>query len=618
MCGRKDRVKADYMKILEYPFDSDYILKKSKSIRRELLADGTSRLHKKIAVLGGSTTHDIIRVLELFLLNYGIEPEFYESEYNMYYQDAMFDPEELVSFQPDLIYIHTGYRNIQQIPTPGVSIEDAEQMLEVEFARFETMWKHLIDTYHCAIIQNNFEYPSYRVMGNYEATDRRGRIRFINRLNDKFASFAENEDAFYINDICYVSASYGLDNWSDPAFWHMYKYQMALKAIPEFAFNLAHICKAIWGKNKKSFVLDLDNTLWGGIVGDDGPEGLEIGMETHMGQIFTEFQGYVKAHKEIGVLLNVDSKNENENALAGLNHPAGVLRPDDFIEIRANWNPKDRNLVEIAESLNILPDSMVFIDDNPAERMIVAEQVPGVAVPEIGEPEQYIRNIDKNGYFEVVTLSDDDRKRNEMYKANAERAKQQSSFADYGEYLKSLEMKGTIAPFEPMYYGRISQLTNKSNQFNLTTKRCTVADIENYATSDDYITLYGQLSDKFGDNGIVSLLMGRIDKDILHMELWLMSCRVLKRDMEFAMLDGIVQAAKTAGLSEIRGYYYPTAKNAMVKEFYKTMGFTQLENLEVNGSASVDSNMTDGSTVWSLDISGEWENKNRYIEILKK
>lgn len=591
------------MKILEYPFDNEYILKKRKAIRRELLADGSSRIQKKIAVLGGSTTHDIISILELFLLNYGIEPVFYESEYNQYYQDAMFDPEELVNFAPDLIYIHTGYRNIQNLPSPAMNVSDVSNALDGEYARFETMWQHLSEKYKCAIIQNNFEYPYYRVMGNREAVDSRGTIRFLTRLNERFYEYAESHTGFYIHDINYLSASYGLDKWSDPSFWHMYKYMCCMQAIPEFAANLSHIMKAIWGKNKKAFALDLDNTLWGGIVGDDGPEGLEIGMETSLGQIYTEFQTYLKNHKDIGVLLNIVSKNEEANALAGLNHPAGILRPDDFIEIRANWDPKDINLTNIASTLNILPDSMVFVDDNPAERMIVSEQVPGVSVPEIGNPEEYIRTIDRNGYFEVVALSDDDKKRNEMYKANAERAKQQASFTDYRDYLVSLEMTGTVAPFEAVYFNRISQLTNKSNQFNLTTKRCTVADIERFASDPNYITLYGQLSDKFGDNGIVSLLIGRIQGNELHMDLWLMSCRVLKRDMEFAMLDGIVKAAKERGLKKIIGYYYKSAKNDMVKTFYKTMGFT-LVNME-----------TIGDSIWELDITDDWQNRNTVISI---
>ena len=195
---------------------------------------------------------------------------------------------------------------------------------------------------------------------------------------------------------------------------------------------------------KKCLVLDLDNTLWGGIVGDDGPENLEIGQETNLGQVYAEFQSYVKSLKDYGVMLNVASKNEEENALAGLNHPAGVLKPEDFLIIAANWEPKSRNILEIAHQLNILPDSLVFADDNPAEREIVRQQAPGVTAPEIGKPEDYIRVLDRGGYFEVTSLSEDDRKRNEMYQANLKREKAQASFADYAEYLRSLDMKATI------------------------------------------------------------------------------------------------------------------------------------------------------------------------------
>lgn len=610
--------------MLEYPFDAEFLLKKSKSIKRELISADSPRIPQKIAVLGGSTTHDIIRMLDLFLLDQGFAPEFYESEYNQYYQDAMFDPPALSEFTPDLIFIHTGYRNIENIPTPGLTAERVSELLNAEFERFKSMWDHLSDKYKCPVIQNNFEYPYYRIMGNYEAVDVSGTVRFVSRLNEMFADHACSTGGLYIHDINYLSAAYGLDKWCDPAFWNMYKYQMCMQAIPDFAFSLSHICKAIWGRNKKAFALDLDNTLWGGIVGDDGPEGLEIGMETPLGQTFTEFQTYLKKHKDIGVLLNVDSKNEEENALAGLNHPAEILHPDDFIEIRANWEPKSLNLESIASSINIGTDAFVFIDDNPAERMIVEENIPGVSVPDIGQPEEYIRRIDKNAYFEVIGLSDDDRKRNEMYKANAGRAKAQAAYTDYNEYLRDLKMTAVIRPFEQVYYNRISQLTGKSNQFNLTTLRCSVSDIEKYAEDPDRITLYGQLSDRFGDNGIVSLIMGRADRKtgILHMELWLMSCRVLKRNMEGAMLDALVKQAVAVGLTKIRGYYYPTAKNAMVKDFYKIMGFSQItepaENELAEGMAdrNVDAfSIPPGSSVWELDISTPPAASNDIIEV---
>lgn len=601
------------MRELEYPFDAGYLLKKSKRIKRTLLeqtaADGTpvTFLKKRIAVLGGSTTHDIIRMLELFLLNYGIEPEFYESEYAQYWQDAMFDNEELVQFHPDLIYIHTTGRNITFFPDMEDSLQGIEDKLEAQMNHFRVMWEKLENTYHCPIIQNNFEFPFYRILGNRDSYDPHGKTAFIQRLNMEFARYAAQQEHFYIYDIQYESAAFGLDRWTDPSYWHMYKYAMSMQAIPDFAFHLSHIIKAVFGKNKKAFVLDLDNTLWGGIVGDDGPENLEIGQETSMGQVYQEFQGYLKEHKKIGVLLNVDSKNEEENALAGLKHPEGILKPEDFIVIKANWLPKSQNLIEIASELNIGRDALVFVDDNPAEREIIRQHVPETAVPEMTDgdqvnPDQFIRILDKNAYFEVVTLSEDDKHRNEMYKANAMRKEQEESFGNYSDFLKSLEMEAVIRGFEPVYYSRIAQLTNKSNQFNLTTKRMTQAEVEQMAQDPGYITLYGKLKDKFGDNGVVSLVIGKKNGDTLELILWLMSCRVLKRDMEQAMLDTLVWQSRESGIRKLHGYYYKTAKNAMVKDFYGAMGFQKLSE-------------KDGDSEWEYVIPEKYENKNLVIDV---
>ena len=213
-----------------------------------------------------------------------------------------------------------------------------------------------------------------------------------------------------------------------------------------------------------------------------------------------------------------------------------IAKADDFIYIKANWDPKSKNFVEIAQQMNILPESMVFVDDNPAEREIIMQQVPGVSAPDIQTPENYIRILDHAGFFEVTTLSEDDKKRVEMYRENRERAQLENSFADYTAYLKSLEMKAVIKPFEELYYPRIAQLTNKSNQFNLTTKRYSASEIEQVAVSDEYITLYGKLEDRFGDNGVVSVVIGKKESSWLHLDLWIMSCRVLKRDMEYFYL----------------------------------------------------------------------------------
>lgn len=590
------------MKELGYPFDGKFIIGKKLKLRKQLKGDGQKRLQKKIAILGGSTTNDIKLCLELFLLNYGIEPEFYESEYNQYYQDAMFPPEGLISFQPDLIYVFTTSRNITQYPVMADTAERIEQLLDSEIKKFMAMWENLTSMFHCPIIQNNFDKPVYRLLGNKEASDIHGKVNFLSRLNQKFYDYAQKHDNFYICDIDFISADFGLSRWHDLQNWYMYKYAMSLEAIPYLAFNVANIIKSLFGKNKKGFVLDLDNTLWGGVIGDDGVDNIELGPEEAVGQAYLEFQQYLKEHKQLGIILNVDSKNEEENALAGLNHPDGVLKPDDMIVIKANWEPKDKNFSEIARELALLPESLVFVDDNPAERHIVSEQLLGVSAPDIGSVQDYIKILDRSGFFEATVISADDAKRNQMYKENAERAQQEAKFENYTDYLLSLEMKGTIKPFEPILIARIAQLSNKSNQFNLTTRRYTQDEIEEIAKNFNYIDLYGRLEDRFGDNGVVSVVIGHQEEKIVNIDLWIMSCRVLKRDMEFAMMDEFVLVCKNRGVQKIIGHYYPTAKNAMVKDFYALHGFQKTAEDE------------QGNAQWEIFVDN-YKAKNKVIKI---
>lgn len=568
------------MKELEYPFDGKFIIGKKVKLRKKLKNDGTERLTKKIAILGGSTTNDIKLCLELFLLNYGIEPEFYESEYNQYYQDAVFPPQELISFNPDMIYIHTTNRNITKYPLLNDSAESVEQMLSLEITKFVTIWENLAAVFKCPIIQNNFEKPVYRLLGNKDASDIHGKVNFITRLNQRFYEYAQSHEDFYICDLDYISSDYGICAWHDLQNWYMYKYAMSLAAIPTLAFNVANITKSIFGKNKKGFVLDLDNTLWGGVIGDDGIENIDLGPEEAVGQAYLEFQHYLKEYEQMGVILNVDSKNDEENALAGLNHPDGVLKPEDMIVIKANWEPKDRNFKQIADKLALLPESLVFVDDNSAERHIVSEQLAGVAAPNIGFVQDYIKVLDRSGFFEATVVSADDTKRNQMYRENARRAQQEAKFENYVDYLLSLNMTATIKPFEPVLMARIAQLSNKSNQFNLTTRRYTQDEIEAVAADEQYIDLYGRLKDRFGDNGVVSVVIGHQSEDIVDIDLWVMSCRVLKRDFEFAMMDEFISTCKKRGVKKVIGHYYPTSKNGMVKNFYSLYEFKKVSEAD--------------------------------------
>lgn len=587
-----------------YPLDTKLLCRKKNRIKKELLAQ-PNLLHKKIAVLGGSTTNELADQLGLFLLHCGIDAEFYQSEYGQYWQDAVFGTPELDAFAPDIIYIHTNWRNVEEFPTVSDSIGEIDAKLSRAERKLKTMWETLSEKFRCPILQNNFDRPDYRLLGNRDIWDPHGRSNYISRLNQFLYCYAQAHSDFYINDLDFLAQDYGLSRWNDPICWNLYKYAFPMDAIPYVAQSAAFIIKAIYGKNKKALVLDLDNTLWGGVIGDDGVEGIQIGPETPQGQIYTEFQAYCKQLQQIGVLLAVNSKNEPENALAGLQHPSGVLKPEDFVDIKANWSPKDKNITEIAEELTLGADSFVFVDDNPAEREIVSAQVPGVAVVNADHVEDFIRALDHSGCFETVSLSGEDLKKTALYHAKAEAHKAEAAFSDYGAYLDSLEMTADIHDFDALSIPRVAQLTNKSNQFNLTTLRCTEDDIRNMQASPDTVCLCGRLTDKFADNGIVTVVSGHASEKSLHLTLWLMSCRVLKRGMEDAMLNALVLTARKRGLEKLVGYYYPTAKNGMVKDFYASMGFRKL---------SEDSS---GGTVWELELSS-YVPKPLHIRLLEQ
>ncbi len=591
------------MNKLNYPFDGEWMRRKKKQIKRELLEKKEACfITKKIAILGGSTTDELRDMLELFLLDFGIKPMFYSSEYNRFYEDAVFENPALAEFNPDIIYIHTSLRNI----SCKILVTDTDEMavdkISDTYSHFLTLWENLKRRYNAVIIQNNFEYPFYRYFGNQDCVYPQGMVRFVNEMNMLFVKYARENSDFFIHDINYESAQYGLDEWSDPKYWYMYKYAMCIPAIPMSARNVALIIKSVYGMNKKALSLDLDNTLWGGVIGEDGADNIEIGHETATSEAYTEFQSYLKGLKDMGVLLSVNSKNDESVAEAGFDRPDSVLKREDFAAFKANWESKDRNLQAVSDELRLLPESFVFADDNPAEREMVRQSFEAVAVPELSEAEGYIKLLDHGGYFEVTGLSEDDLKRAKMYEQNAKRDHAKASYADYGDYLKSLDMRAQIKPFSAVYMKRIAELTNKSNQFNLTTLRLTQSELEKLAADRNYITLYGKLEDKFGDNGVVSVVIAKKEEEALHIRLWLMSCRVLKRDMEYAMMDELLAICKKEGIGKVYGYYIPTAKNAMVRDFYTEQGFDTVKTEQ-------------DETVYVLETGKYRENQNRYITV---
>lgn len=589
---------------LTYPFDAGLILRKKKSIRRMLL-EGSSFVEKKIAILGGSTTSEIKDILELFLLHEKIKPIFYESEFNKYYEDIIFDNLKLLAFAPDLIYIHTTNANINFPQEFTDKKEYIEKEIEKEFSKFKNLWLRIREKYHCLIIQNNFELPFYRALGNIDASNIQGRTYFITRLNIAFAQYAQDNKDFYINDINYLSSWFSLEKWYDRAYWYSYKYAFSYEAIPMLSYNIANIIKAIYGKTKKCLVLDLDNVLWGGVIGDDGIENIKIGKDSPEAEAHTEFQQFVKEFKKRGVILAVCSKNDSRIAKEGLSHVDNILKLEDFTVFKANWKEKIENIVDIAKEINIGLDSLVFIDDNPAERERIRCNLKEVTVPDVGnDVVAFIPILDKAGYFEPTAISADDIQRGDYYRENVKREEYQKNFSDYGDFLKTLKMTAEIHSFMPLYLDRITQLINKTNQFNLTARKYSYSEVETISRDANCITLYGKLRDKFGDNGLVSVIIGSIkNAHELHIDLWLMSCRVLKRGLECAMFDALVSVCKAKGINRLIGYFYKTNKNQMVSQHYQQMGFACVLKKE------------NGDSVWSYDISAQYVSKNTIIHV---
>jgi FkbH-like protein len=601
MASEAKTLQSGILKALHHPIVVADILRKRQAMKRELLKQ-TNLVPTRIAILGGSTTTEVKSMLELFLLAQGIEPTFYESGYNRYSEDVEFENPDLWNFKPHIVLIHTTWHNISEFPELLEAEGEVENRVRREVARFTSLWEKIHTELGALIIQNNFDLPRLRPLGNLEASESFGRVNFILRLNAEFATYARTHSRFLINDIHYLSAQVGHAEWFRSNYWYSFHMAVSPIATVSLARNVAAIVKSAYGKSKKCLVLDLDNTLWGGVIGDDGVQNLILGRDHPVGEAYLDFQRYVKGLKRRGVILAVCSKNDAENAKEGFSHPDSVLKLEDFSAFEANWDPKPENIRAIAAQLNIGLDSIVFVDDNPAERDFVAEQLPEVAVPNVGaDVSSFAEVLEHEHYFEVDKLVQDDLNRSAYYSSNAERSAGEGKFSDYGEFLASLEMTAEIGSFPPVYLERITQLINKTNQFNLTTKRYTSAEVVAIAQDPGFITLYGRLGDKFGDNGLVSVLIGQILDETVQLELWLMSCRVLKREMEFAMFDALVEQCQARGIRKIVGVYIPSKKNSMVAAHYASLGFTAMAGA------------SEGRELWCYNVPASYSPRTRYI-----
>ncbi|MCI5936076.1 MAG: HAD-IIIC family phosphatase [Lachnospiraceae bacterium] len=567
------------------------LIKYRRRLTKDLRQKIENPVSKKMLILSGSTIGELAEQLEMFCLEKGVQLTIKQGDFGRYYEDAVFGNSELESENYDCIYVHVTSRNLTNIPEPCDTADKVVEKLQAEKNKINEVISSLQKKYSCPIIHNNYELFPYRPMGNREAWDDSGLINFINTINHFLNVKAREDKNLYINDMNYLSAYYGLKQWSEPSYWYRYKYAMCIDAIPFVAQNLSALFLSLCGINRKTIALDLDNTLWGGVIGDDGVDNIIIGNDTANGEAYVEFQKYIKLLSKTGLLLGVVSKNDEQIAKRAFERSEMVLKQEDFAAFIANWNPKSENLKLMAKKLNLGIDSFVFIDDSCMERDEVSSSIAKIGVPILTEVSHFIQDIEECHFFEVANRTDEDRERTNYYLQNEKREEEKKKYNNYDEYLESLEMEWNFSKFKEESFDRIVQLTNKTNQFNLTTLRMNMGDIVLRSSSpEEYICIQGSMKDKFGDNGLVTVLMGKIQEDTLEIENWLMSCRVFRRNGEYRLFDYLVIQCKERNISKIIGTYKPTEKNVLVKEFYKTLGFQLIEEF------------ADGSTVYEYTI----------------
>ena len=529
----------------------------------------------KVALLGNATTNFVRPHLELMLEAYGIRAEFHEAEYDSMAWEFLHADSGTAKFAPQVAIVVQSPQAIHDWPAATISAAEADSWCEAFVGQSLSM----LDTAHrsmkCDIILDNYHALATRPFGNLAAQvpgDRNTLLRATNRLLARRAP-----DYMYLHDVEALAAHHGVGEWVDQRLWHQAKQPMSFQNMVAYARSLARLVASMFRGSRKCLVVDLDNTLWGGVVGDDGVGGLEIGPGSPVGEAFAEFQQYLRRLGERGVILAVCSKNEDDIARAPFEElPDMVLGLEDFAAFRANWNPKPENIRAIAEELNIGVDSIVFADDNPAERALVEQMLPEVGIVELNdEPADYASLLDASAWFELPRLSAEDASRNVQYRQNAERTKLLETTADYDGYLRSLEQRAVIRPFEESHLDRITQLVNKTNQFNLTTLRHNRSEVAERMQDEDYVTACIRLADRFGDNGLISVCYGKCRNGTLDIEQWLMSCRVFKRGVEQLLMNWLAEQARERGARKIRGRYIPTEKKSTRRRTLRVLRLPQ-------------------------------------------
>jgi FkbH-like protein len=544
----------------------------------------------RLGILSNATSHFMVPALTATAARYGIALECIEANYGQLMQEALSADSTVNRARPDAVLVALDYRGLAlDVPLGDAGAVDAA--VERALEELRVVRDALRKNSGASCIFQTLARPVEASFGSLDLALPGTRRNVIDLFNRKLsAGLAGKEDLLL--DVAGLAETVGLSGWHDPALWNLGKIPFANAYLPIYADLACRLIAAMRGKSRRCLVLDLDNTLWGGVIGDDGLEGIVLGQGDPQGEAFLAVQSAALALRERGIVLAVSSKNSDEIArLPFRNHPEMLLRENHLAVFQANWNDKATNIRAIAEELSLGLESLVFLDDNPAERRLVRDMLPEVAVPELPEdPAYYVRTLLAAGYFEALAFSPEDQKRADFYQDNARRVALQRSTGDLDAYLETLAMTITFQPFDEIGRARISQLINKSNQFNLTTRRYTEAQVGEMEADPNCFTLQVRLVDTFGDNGMISVIICRRDADDWLVDTWLMSCRVLGRRVEQAVLQELVSHARKLGITRIVGTYRPTERNRLVEDHYSKLGFTECEC------------PTEGSTLWSLDV----------------
>ena len=530
----------------------------------------------RMAMLGDSATQFVTQAIKGMGVENSLNLEIFEAEFNQIDQQIFDLSSELYEFNAEVIFIFQSSHKLLQKYNKA-NVENRHFFAEENIGHIQQCLSVLQSKTNAKIIFCNFEEEDDRVFGQFANKVESSFIFQLRKLNYLLQELATQTSNLYICDLSTIQNVIGREKFWSPAVYTNTEMVVSIDALPYFADAVVKIITAFQGNFKKCIILDLDNTTWGGVIGDDGIENIQIGL-LGIGKAFTEFQYWIKKLQQRGIIVAVCSKNTESIAKEPFEkHPDMVLRLSDITVFVANWENKADNIRKIQNVLNIGFDTLVFLDDNLAEREIVRQNLPTVCVPELPkDPAVWLEFLYGENLFETVSFSQEDKERTQQYREQAERTSFEQSFTNESDFLKSLEMKCEVECFTKFNIPRVAQLSQRSNQFNLRTVRYSEIDIQNLASNENYKNFAFSLKDKFGDNGLIAVVVLEKQGKNLFIESWFMSCRVLKRGMENLTLNTIVKYAKENKFEKIIGEYLPTAKNILVQNHYQNLNFVLL------------------------------------------